>query len=282
MEFNSLIFPAPNFDFHTVNQFKNELIFVPSNNPKNKYYIPCLFLSNEKSRTSKNFIIFFHGNAEDIFLASSMATPLLEELNMNIIIVEYPGYSIYKGEATAERILENTSIGYDFIQQKFNLEEKNMYVYGRSIGSSPAIYLASIRKPNALFIVSSFTSIRAVAGNMVGPLKYLVKDRFFSKNYIKEVRCPVMFIHGKSDPLIPYTETLELIEECKSEKNKNLPEYMTHNDFNLYKDIIEPISTFVKEKCVVDYEKKNYDENEIEKLRKMPEEIKLYIKNNLK
>ena len=282
MEFNSLIFPSPKFDFQELNEFKNELIFIPSNNPKKNYYIPCLFLSNEKSLSSKNFIIFFHGNAEDIFLSSSMATPLLEELNMNIIIVEYPGYSIYKGEATAERILENTSIVYDFIQKKFNLEEKNMFVFGRSIGSSPAIYLASIRKPNALFVVSSFTSIRAVAGNMVGPLKYLVKDRFFSKNYIKEVRCPVMFIHGKSDPLIPYQETEELHKECRSEKGIKLPPLMTHNDFDLYKDIIEPISEFVKDKCVVDYEKKIYDQKEIEELHKMPEEIDLYIKNNLK
>ena len=282
MDFNSFIFPAPNFDKHLLNLFKNELIFIPSNNPKDNYYIPCLFLNNEKSRASKNFIIFFHGNAEDIFQASLMATPLLEELNMNIIIVEYPGYSIYKGEATAERILENTSIVYDFIQKKFNLEEKNLFVFGRSIGSSPAIYLASIRKPNALFVVSSFTSIRTVAGNMVGPLKYLVKDRFFSKDYIKEVRCSVLFIHGKSDPLIPYTETLELIKECKTEKNKNLPEHMTHNDFNLYEDIIEPISEFVKVKCIVDYEKIDNVQNEIYQLHKIPEEIALYIKNSLK
>ena len=58
---------------------------------------------------------------------------------------------------------------------------------------------------------------------------------------------------------------------------------MTHNDFNLYGDIMDHIDNFVKDKdngIVVDNEE--YDiikenKKEFEILSKMPSEIKLYI-----
>ena len=285
MELNGTVFPSPSFDFRSVNEFKDDLIFIPSrdNNDKVKYYIPCLFLRSN-NKLCKNFILFFHGNAEDIFLAQYMAASLWEKLDMNLIIIEYPGYSIYKGEPNADKILENTSIVYDFIKNQFNIKDENIFIYGRSIGTSPAIYLSSIRRPNALFVVSSFTSIRSVAGNLVGPLKYLLKDRFFSKDYIKNVKCPIIFIHGKIDPLIPYKETETLVNLYKFTKEYKLQENMTHNDFNLEKDIIEPINEFIKKNCIVD--KQDNDLNNIEiiidKLHQMPKEIELYINSQIK
>ena len=283
MEFNNFIFPRPNFDFEMVERF-NDLIYIPSGKEKEEYYIPCFLLTNEISRSSKNFVIFFHGNAEDIFLSRMMAEILLETLNMNIITVEYPGYSIYEGSPTAEKILENTTIVYDFIKKKFYLEDKNIFIFGRSIGTSPAIYLASVRSPNGLLLVSSFTTIRAVAKNLVSILSYLLKNRFLSEEYIKNVKCPTYFIHGKSDPLIPYQETVKLHKLCKSIKDIHLPPHMTHNDFDLEEDIMKPIGKFVKEKCEVDEEKSDIFSNkeEIEKLYKMPKRINDFINENLK
>ena len=283
MEFNNFIFPRPNFDFEMVERFK-DLVYIPSGKGKEKYYIPCFLLTNEISRSSKNFVIFFHGNAEDIFLSRMMAEILLETLNMNIIMVEYPGYSIYEGSPTAEKILENTTIVYDFIKKKFDLEDKNIFIFGRSIGTSPAIYLASVRSPNGLLLVSSFTTIRAVAKNLVSILSYLLKNRFLSEEYIKNVKCPTYFIHGKSDPLIPYQETVTLHKLCNSIKDIHLPPHMTHNDFDLEEDIMKPIGKFVKEKCEVDEEKSDIFSNkeEIEKLYKMPKRINDFINENLK
>jgi fermentation-respiration switch protein FrsA (DUF1100 family) len=280
MEFNNFVFPAPKFDYHLFEILKEKMIFIPL---KDNHYIPCLFL-HKQNEISKNFIIFFHGNAEDMFYSNEMAKALQETTGMNVIIVEYPGYSIYKGEPNSSKILENTTIVYDFIKKKFNLEDNNMFVFGRSIGTSPAIYLASVRKPNALFIVSSFTSIRAVAGNLVGPLKYLLKQRFTSEEYIKSVTCPIFFVHGKSDPLIPYTETISLTKICKSKYELSTPPHMTHNDFYLYEDIIEPIQKFIENNCTIDDGKINSDDikSDIDKLNKMPEEIELYIKEKEK
>ena len=282
MEFNGFIFPRPEFKFN-IEQFNDELIYIPSKNQDNSY-IPCIFLPDKTSKLSKNFIIFFHGNAEDVFSARSMGKSLHQKIGMNVIIVEYPGYSLYKGESQADTILQNTVIVYDFIKKEFNLEDKNIFIFGRSIGTSPAIYLASVRKPNALFIVSAFTSIRAVADNIVGPLKYILKERLSSKDYIKNVTCPILFIHGQSDPLIPFKETLLLKEKCDCPFEVLLPEDMTHNEFDLDEDIIEPINKFIRRNCVVDYEKNEFKniEEQIKKFYEMPDEVSDYVKKNQK
>ena len=280
MEFNNIVFPKPKFNFDQVEYYDEELIFIPRTKEK-RDYIPCLFLRDYKYQ-SKNIIIMFHGNAEDIFGAKSMGDALCQKLNMNIIIVEYPGYSIYNNEPNTDELLSNTTIIYDFIKEKFKIKDKNIFVFGRSIGTSPAIYLASKRKPNALITISAFTSIKAVADNLVGFLKIFVKERLISIDYIKNVTCPILFIHGQKDPLIPFKETIILKDNCDCPFEVVLPIEMTHNDFDLDSDIMEPINKFISKNCTVDKSKNAFDDNnEIKKLFEIPRNIKEIIQNNI-
>ena len=91
-------------------------------------------------------------------------------------------------------------------------------------------------------------------------------------------------MHGQSDPLIPFKETILLKEQCDCPFEVLLPEEMTYNDFDLDEDIIDPINKFIKRNCVIDNEKNQFKnfEYEINKLYEMPDEIKTYIKKHLK
>ena len=268
MDFNGIIFPSPSFDKSKISSFKDEIIFIPRNKIDKKAYIPVLFLKAQSKTPIKNYIIFFHGNAEDIFGARLMAERLQYKLNMNILIVEYPGYSIYDTmDKDSNTILEDTTIVYDYLLANVsNISEDNIFIFGRSIGTSPAIYLASKRKPSALFVVSAFTTIRAVAENIVGFLKVFLSERFKSIEYIKGVTCPIMFIHGQKDPLIPYKETELLKEACDCPKEVLFPENMTHNDYDLEEDIIEPINVFVNKHCDI-------EDNEPDKVAMIKEDV---------
>ena len=282
MDFNNILFPSPKFKMNEAKNFSDELIYIPRiiKITDKIEYIPCIFLPDQSNNKSKNFLLLFHGNAEDIFGARALGDKLRQKLYMNIIIIEYPGYSIYKSnKKSSEIILNNTLIIYDYIKGKFNINDHNIFVFGRSIGTSPAIYLSSKRKPNALFVISGFSSIRAVADNLVGPFKVLLKDRFFSIDYIKKVTCPILFIHGQEDILIPFTETLKLKEMCNCPYEVSLPENMTHNDFNLEEDIILPIQIFISKNCTLDEEKNNFDfgSKNLIKLFKTPSYIEKLI-----
>jgi len=59
-------------------------------------------------------------------------------------------------------------IVFDFLRNKVGFKAKNIFIFGRSIGTGPATYLAGKRNPGLLILLSPFTSIKKVAKEMFG------------------------------------------------------------------------------------------------------------------
>jgi len=64
---------------------------------------------------------------------------------------------------------------YDYVNKVLGVEEKNIIIFGRSMGSGPAVHVASRRNPGCLLLMSAFKSIRSIAQDQAGSvLKYLI------------------------------------------------------------------------------------------------------------
>ena len=231
---------------------------------------------------SPNFLIYFHGNAEHIFGNELFGFHFAREFHINIIFVEYKGYSIYKGKPDSKTILDDSLIVYDFIRNNFNNEEVKIISCGRSLGTSPAIYLASKKRVDALITISAFESIKTVAKSFFAGL--LFPDIFKSIDNISDVNCPALFIHGQKDSLISYTNSENLYNKCKTEKSKKyiyLGSNMTHNQVDFKEDIVIPIKNFfdklsilTKSKNCLDIKNPNF-----KKLFETPQYIQLFIED---
>ena len=81
-----------------------------------KYSIPCLFLNSLVS--SRYLILYFHSSGEDIKLSYGLANHLRNLYQINVVVVEYPGYSIYKGSPKVERVREDAFTVYDYLITK--------------------------------------------------------------------------------------------------------------------------------------------------------------------
>jgi len=160
--------------------------------------------------------------------------------------MEYPGYSIYSGQPSAAAILEDADVVYDYLTKTVGVQQKDIIIFGRSIGSGPACYLAARKDPGALVLMSAYTSIKEVVRNVAGNFaKWFVAERFKNIDEITKVKSPILFIHGGADTLIPKEHSLELYKACPhSYKEILIPKNMTHNDFDLEQDIIKPIFNF--------------------------------------
>ena len=161
------IFPILKFDTSNLPKFKNYLIEIPTGRKKEEIEekIPCLF---KKYPNSNNLLILFHCNGANIFSLDCIILSnfkYFDNYKMNILIPEYPGYSIYTTSApSSEKCLENSLIIYDFCLKNIkNISEKNIYVFGRSLGTGPAIYLGSQRNPAGIFLLSPYTTFASVA-----------------------------------------------------------------------------------------------------------------------
>jgi fermentation-respiration switch protein FrsA (DUF1100 family) len=198
--------------------------------------IPCLYLPY--SGGSSKLLLYFHGNAEDIGLSYEMLDHLRASLKLNVLAVEYPGYGIYEEEdgCDAEKITQDCDMVYRFVLKEVeNLEERDILLFGRSMGSGPATYLAANYRPGALILMSPYTSIRNVVRSKVGwALSLMVAEHFDNLKLMSKVVCPTFIVHGQRDSLIPFTQAQELHEQCKGQTFLVLPVEMTHNDFDFY------------------------------------------------
>lgn len=189
----------------------------------------------------------FHGNAEDVGLAEDLLHHLSESLEVHILAVEYPGYGIYRDEVSADHIIEEDATRvYEYLVDDFGIKEKDILLFGRSLGSGPASYLASKKNPGMLVLMSPFTSIKDVAGSLIGKwVKFAISDVFKNKEHMSSVTCPVYILHGEKDTLIPYSHAEELASRCKGVTDLQIPQEMDHNTFDFYDHLIQPLISFM-------------------------------------
>ena len=87
----------------------------------------------------------------------------------------YETYNETVFDSCEENILDDAEYIYDYFHQMLGIEEKDILIFGRSMGSGPATHLSSVRDPGALLLMSSFKSIRSIAEDQAGKLlKYLI------------------------------------------------------------------------------------------------------------
>jgi hypothetical protein len=78
-------------------------------------YLPCRFGSSK-------LIVYFHGNAEDIGLSLELLAYVRDQMRVNVLSVEYPGYGIYKGSPSTSRIMNDALIVYDYLTVSLGIQ----------------------------------------------------------------------------------------------------------------------------------------------------------------
>jgi fermentation-respiration switch protein FrsA (DUF1100 family) len=190
--------------------------------------------------------------------------------------MEYPGYGIYDGAPDAQKILDDADSVYQYLVNVQKIPESKIMLFGRSIGTGPATYLASKYSPCALLLMSPFKSIRDIVVEQAGRYAaYLISDRFRNIDIIHKVRCPTFIVHGQRDTLINYRHSHELYQKCGGPCSLILPSDMDHNEFDFNEDLIKPFSIFLRQCKIsvqIEEEEVDYDDdldwNEVYELRR--------------
>mmetsp|Transcript_2533 Transcript_2533/g.5881 ORF Transcript_2533/g.5881 Transcript_2533/m.5881 type:complete len:366 (+) Transcript_2533:1-1098(+) len=255
---DGLVFPSPATSYD-VGHYARYLFWIPWNRcltpelfedngevkREHREGLPCLWF---EAPQAANVMLFFHGNAEDIGMSFSFVKHMRDQFKVNVLAIEYPGYGMLKRSqrASEENILKSAETAVHFLYSEIGMRYDNIILFGRSLGSGPACYLASKYPFAGMILVAPFTSIEAavrdlVARNLGGDHVGLHLSRFFTPRFNNLERIAqfrdgkVMFIHGQQDGLIPYTHTLQLFQACRAAKMMITPAEMNHNA-NLFCD----------------------------------------------
>ncbi|KAL4496424.1 hypothetical protein ABPG72_014654 [Tetrahymena utriculariae] len=258
MSVDRIIFPSPKPQYNEQSiRSKDEnssIQFIDSPSVKNHNEIHCVpvmpMVYKIYEESSDIYFLFFHGNAEDLGSSMQFLKILRESLRANIIAVEYPGYGIYSKKVSAEQIKQDALKVYDSLAIDSGIDQSKIFVFGRSIGTGPACEIGARRRPGGVILLSAFTSIKKLSGELAFSLiSYFIKERFNNIENVCRFSSPCLLIHGQADSLIKYQHSQQLQEAMRLNGKIVLafyPEKMTHNQFQIRKDIIRPIQTFLK------------------------------------
>jgi hypothetical protein len=202
------------------------------------------------SSSAKGTVVFFHGNAGNISHRLE-SIDVFNKLDLNVFIIDYRGYGQSEGKLTEKGTYRDAEAAWIYLTETRGISAKKIIIFGRSLGASIGTWLASKKTPTALIIESGFTSVPSMAKRIYPflPVSWLTHFKYDTKNYVKNISCPVLVVHSKNDEIIPFDEGLEIFEAAP--KTKQFLEMRGgHNDGFLVTGsaYVEGLRTFIHSK----------------------------------
>ena len=180
-----------------------------------KYHIPMheVFITTEDGskinalhytiKDSKGVVFYFKGNTRSIKGWGKFSKDFVSK-NYDFFMIDYPGFGKSRGKRSEFKIYNNAQYAYKWLCERY--PEDKIVIYGRSMGSGFAARIASWNRPKMFIMDSGFYSFYHLAQRYVPilPMKWIIRYKIPSYQFIKSMKCPVFFIHGNKDRLIPY------------------------------------------------------------------------------
>ncbi|MGI8641233.1 MAG: alpha/beta hydrolase [Pyrinomonadaceae bacterium] len=170
-------------------------------------------------------ILFSHGNAEDIGTATSFLKEL-QTAGFSVFAYDYRGYGTSEGKPSEENSYQDIETAYNYLTNELKIQPEKIIIHGRSLGGAVSIDLASRKTCGGLVVESSFVS----AFRVLTKYKVFPFDKFQNLSKIKQVKCSILFIHGKQDNIIPFWHGEKLFANANEPKFSFWLDEANHNN----------------------------------------------------
>jgi fermentation-respiration switch protein FrsA (DUF1100 family) len=194
--------------------FENSLIYFPTKggvgpSPGQEVWLTCSdgvkihgwYVAHPDARVT---LLFLHGNAGNLEDRRDMLVRL-RELPANVLLVDYRGYGRSEGKPDEPGLYRDARAAYDWLLTK--APPGRIVVLGKSLGAGPACELASTVPCGGLIVQSAFTRAPDMASRVL-PLffwaRWIMSSKYDNLAKVASIRCPKLFIHSRSDEIIPF------------------------------------------------------------------------------
>ena len=212
-------------------QFKFNVPFREVNIPLNATDNLNLVQFLPGDSTRRGVVLYFHGNLENINHYAEYAANFTKH-GYEVWMVDYPGYGKTTGKFTEENVYMQAREVYKLANTKFGAEI--IIVYGKSLGSGIAAWLASRKPCKRLILETPYYSIPDLFSHYapIYPVESLSKFKFPTGEYLKDVKVPVTIFHGTDDWIIPYRHAAKLKKVLKPGDEFITIDKGSHNNLN--------------------------------------------------
>ena len=173
-------------------------------------------------------LIYFHGNAGSLENRIHKLNHF-EDMNINFLIIAWRGFSGNDGKPSEQGLYEDGKSTINWLK-KNGVSEKNIILYGESLGTGVATQLAQNKGFAGVILETPFTSMIDAAKIFYPyiPVNLLLKDKFENYKKIKNINSPILIMHGEKDQIVPFSMGKKIYEIANEPKYSHFTKYDNH------------------------------------------------------
>ena len=190
--------------------------------------------------SNKKTILFLHGNAGNLDNRIDKLNSL-GSMDINFLIISWRGYSGNPGNPSEAGLYKDALSGIEWLNKK-GISNDQIVLYGESLGTAITTEVAQNENFAGIILEAPFTSMVDMGQKIypIFPVKFLLKDKYESKNKIKNIKSPILVLHGRKDRIVPFYMGEKIFEMANNPKFKyftDLDDHMMSFDDKLINEI---------------------------------------------
>ncbi len=164
-------------------------------------------------------VLLLHGNAGNISHRIAYAL-MFRSLGYATLLVDYRGYGKSSGTPSEAGTYRDADAAWRWLTVTRGIAERDIVVFGESLGGGVASQLAAGHAPRALVLASTFTSAVDLGAEIYPflPVRLISRYRYPTLDRLPEVDAPVLIIHSPGDDIIPFAHGQRLYAAAREPK----------------------------------------------------------------
>jgi uncharacterized protein len=192
---------------------------------------------------TKGIVIYFHGNMNNVEHYAAYTKPFTK-LGYEVWVEDYPGFGKSTGQITEKKLYDQAMQVKKMADMKFASD--SIIIYGKSLGTGIAAYVASNTKAKMLILETPYFSVPALFSCYapIYPSGAMANYKIPTNEYLLDVKYPIVIFHGTNDGVIPYRSASRLKAFLKPTDTFITVPDATHKNINgtkIYYDAVDSL-----------------------------------------
>lgn len=148
-------------------------------------------------------VLYFHGNGANAANRASKIETMRAD-GSGVFYLNNRGYGGSAGRPSEAANVADAVAAYGFLRKQ-GIEADQIVAYGESLGSGQAVKLAAQRPLKAVALEAPLASTVEIGRRTWWflPLGLLLRDKYANVKNVRDVKAPLLILHGEQDQVIP-------------------------------------------------------------------------------
>ncbi|MFC4263440.1 alpha/beta hydrolase [Ferruginibacter yonginensis] len=180
----------------------------------------------------KGVVLYYHGNRGNITRYASFVKPFTDN-GYDVWMEDYPSFGKSVGVLTEQKLYSQALQVKKMADAQFKTEQ--IIIYGKSLGTSIAAYVASESPAQQLILETPYYSMQSLFKRyaFIYPTSLMCKYKLPTYTFLSAVKYPVTIFHGTNDGVIPYSNALKLKNVFKTNDTFITIDGADHQNINI-------------------------------------------------